>query len=72
MVTHFYWMLVNVPGQDQMIEQVWVMIWIQACILLAPLIVILVNVQVEKLEIKVRGCIAAALGKLDCRFRSNC
>ena len=67
--TQYYWMLKKEQVQDQMMEQV--KIWIQARILLAPLIVILVKVQVGKLEVKVRGWIASALGELNCRFRRN-
>ena len=67
----FYWMLVKVQGQDQMMEQVRILIWIQSQILLVPLIVILVKVHVGKLEVEERHGIAYAFGKLGSRFRSN-
>ena len=61
----------TVQGQDQMMEQVWVLISMQTRILLVPLIVILVKLHVGKFEVKERDWIADDLGKLDCRFGSN-
>ena len=62
-------LLVRVQGQNPMMEQVWVLIWIQTRILLVPLIVILVKLQVGKLEVKERDGIADTLRKLGSRFR---
>ena len=49
-ITHFYWMLVKVQWQDQMREQVWILIWIQARTLLAPLVVNRVKAEVGKFD----------------------